>query len=94
MCEGEVAQASGGKGTDGSSWWDSGGDGESDDDDRERCEFCKLGSLTASATTTVSATSAKSTTSFLRPSPRPAAIRSKRQMSFKFETINEAQSYL
>ena len=31
---------------------------------------------------------------FLRPSPRPAAIRSASQMAFKFETINEAQSYL
>jgi len=49
----------------GSLWWDLGGNRESDDDDRERCEFCKLGSLTTSATTTVSATSAESTTSFL-----------------------------
>ena len=41
-CEGEVARASGGNGTDGSSWWGSGGDGEYDDDDRERCEPCDL----------------------------------------------------
>lgn len=40
--EGEVARASGGKGTEGSSWWDSGGDGESDDEEREIFELCEL----------------------------------------------------
>jgi len=31
VCEGGVVQALGGKGKDGSLWWDLGGDGESDE---------------------------------------------------------------